>query len=93
MATMAISRDDAIDAEFETLAPASHRVNFPPKAARLGPSIEGQSDHAQLDLLRRAFGPDRPTHQPDRLTPSFLFFTLIAALVVFWVSGGKSLLY
>jgi hypothetical protein len=93
MAGIAISRKDAIDAEFETLAPASVRVNIPkspPKAAHAS-SMNGE--FAQLDLLRQAFEPDAKGGHPDGLTLPFLFFTLLAALAVFWVSGGRALLY
>lgn len=93
MAGIAISREDAIDAEFETLAPASMRVNIPqspPKAAHTG-AMNGE--FAQLDLLRQAFEPEAAGRHPDSLTLPFLFFTLLAALAVFWVSGGRALLY
>lgn len=93
MAAIAISRDDVIDAEFETLAPATLRVNasqFKPKTVS---SFQSDAETAQLDLLRKPIDPENAGSHPDGLTPSFLLFTLLAAFAVFWVSGGRTLLY
>ncbi len=47
-----------------------------------------------LALLRaNALTRGRESDQPEQLTPAFLFFTFVAAMVVFWVSGGHALLY
>ncbi len=83
-----------IDAEFETISrdtiakftssamtPSETPASTGPNASRLD----------QLSLLRG--DGDKATSHPDRLTPAFMFFTLLAAFVVFWVSGGHVLLY
>ena len=77
-----------IDAEFETVArDVSAKSMSPPPPT----SSAVVADH--LSLLREdGIGTPTTTH-PDQLTPSFMFFTLIAAFVVFWVSGGHVLLY
>ena len=93
MAVAAISREDAIDAEFETISPASLRVNIPRQlSANAGPA-DIPAVGGQLDLLRKSAGDHAQGEHPNGLTPQFILFTLIAAFVVFWVSGGHVLLY
>ena len=89
----AISREDAIDAEYETLAPAATRANFPQSPAFAASTHDLPVRDAQLDLLRRVLNDHPEGDHPDALTLPFLSLTLIAALVVFWVSGGHALLY
>ncbi len=77
-----------IDAEFETVtrgAPLKSTPSLPDTLSAAGP------DHLSL-LREEGTGMPATTH-PNQLTPSFMFFTLIAAFVVFWVSGGHVLLY
>jgi Ca2+-binding RTX toxin-like protein len=85
---------NVIDAEFETVS----RDSVAKFASSLFTHAETPASNEantrapdQLSLLR-SDGADATTH-PDRLTPAFMFFTLLAAFVVFWVSGGHVLLY
>jgi hypothetical protein len=93
MAAIAISREDVIDAEFETLTPRIVPVTrvAPNLSPRQGADVNSGQD--QLDILRNAFEPQGKTELPDTLSPTFIIFTAIAAFAVFWVSGGHVLLY
>ena len=85
---------NVIDAEFETVARdgvAKFTSSlFTPAETRASVDVNTRAPD-QLSLLR-SDGVE-PTSHPDRLTPAFMFFTLLAAFVVFWVSGGHVLLY
>jgi hypothetical protein len=85
---------NVIDAEFETVARDSvakfTSSLFTPTETPA--SIEANTSAPDQLSLLRSDGADATTH-PDRLTPAFMFFTLLAAFVVFWVSGGHVLLY
>ena len=86
------SGGNIIDAEFETVS-RDTVVAFTSSlfAAPPAPVNTETTPLDQLSLLRgEAAG---QTSQPDRLSPAFMFFTLLAAFVVFWVSGGHVLLY
>jgi hypothetical protein len=82
---MSLSADNIIDAEFETVLVAKRAAPVAvPEAAEFSPAND-------LSLLRGHA--QTKENAPEQLTPAFLFFTLIAASVVFWVSGGHALLY
>ncbi len=86
---MSLSADNIIDAEFETVLVAKRATPVTVRpAAEVSP---GKDEGNDLSLLRGHAQPQ--DNAPEQLTPAFLFFTLIAALVVFWVSGGHALLY
>lgn len=83
-----------IDAEFETIsrdsaAKFSATLFTPANTSALPVTNAASTD--QLSFLRSDGA--ATTKHPDRLTPAFMFFTVLAALVVFWVSGGHVLLY
>ena len=79
-----------IDVEFETVVPAVV-PEYRPKAVASTKPAAGPVE--SLSILRGADPQSVTGQQPDQLTPSFLFFTALAALVVFWVCGGRFLLY
>jgi hypothetical protein len=86
--TMPLNMDSIIDAEFETIMPLARAEPAP------GPSASAAIHAADgLSLLRGSNPAQSKSAGPDELTPSFLFFTFLAAMVVFWVSGGRALLY
>ncbi len=88
---MSLNMDSIIDAEFETVLPVKRSEPASPRAVSEFPSPVISIDG--LALLREK-GPIRPdSDQLEQLTPAFLFFTFIAAVAVFWVSGGHALLY
>ncbi|MGL4489977.1 MAG: hypothetical protein ACRCU5_11100 [Rhizobiaceae bacterium] len=91
MAVISISHDDVIDVEFETV------VNQDKLRSRALPKAEQRpvqpTSPDQLAMLRDQFSDPATTSQPDALSPTFLIVTLICAFVVFWVSGGHTLLY
>ncbi len=91
MAVISISHDDVIDVEFETVS-SSAKPMVAPVASRVSSAKVAQSVD-QLSLLRDQFADPRATSQPDQLSPTFLFVTLVCAFIVFWVSGGHALLY
>jgi hypothetical protein len=88
---LSLIMDSIIDAEFETVLPAKRSEPPSPRVVSEFPAPVISTDG--LALLREK-GPARPeSDQPEQLTPAFLFFTFIAAVAVFWVSGGHALLY
>ncbi len=85
---------NVIDAEFETVSRdsvAKFASSLFTPSETPPPLVTNTGPLDQLSLLR-SDGADA-SNQPDRLTPAFMFFTLLAAFVVFWVSGGHVLLY
>jgi hypothetical protein len=88
---MTMNLDGIIDAEFETVLPARRAEPAPPRAAVDFSAAEEPADGLELLRANSAAQPDYD--QPEQLTPGFLFFTAVAALAVFWVSGGHALLY
>lgn len=85
---------NVIDAEFETVSRdsvAKFASSLFTPSETPPPLVTNASPLDQLSLLR-SDDADASNH-PDRLTPAFMFFTLLAAFVVFWVSGGHVLLY
>lgn len=83
--------DGVIDAEFETVLPTGKIAAVVARPAILPSTPDFVSD--SLALLRGGQKESARTDQPDQLTPTFLLFTFLAAAVVFWVSGGRALLY
>lgn len=91
MAVISISHDDVIDVEFETVSSGEKPIAAP--LARKDASATSANSIDQLSILRDQFADPRTTSQPDQLSPTFLFVTLVCAFIVFWVSGGHALLY
>ncbi len=91
MAVISISQDDVIDVEFETVA--SGEKPMVAMRPRSEPGVSSSQVPDQLSLLRDQFSDPRKSTHPDNLSPTFLLATLICAFVVFWVSGGHTLLY
>jgi hypothetical protein len=89
--SQSLNLDSIIDAEFETVLPASRAEPVQPRAAAGFPAPANPDDG--LELLRENSPARANNRQPEQLTPGFLFFTAVAALAVFWVSGGHALLY
>jgi hypothetical protein len=89
--SLSLDLDSIIDAEFETVLPQRRAKPAAPRPAAeyLSPfdPVDG------LELLRGNGLVQPKSGQPEQLTPGFLFFTAVAALAVFWVSGGHALLY
>ena len=88
---MSLDLDSIIDVEFETVLPA--RRAEPDKARQVPECPASVSITDSLALLRCDNAGSSEKGQPEQLTPAFLFFTFLAAIVVFWVSGGHALLY
>jgi hypothetical protein len=89
MAGISISHDDIIDVEFETIT-----YGFGSKtASKNGTENESRPSADHLALLREQFSHPQESTHPDALSPTFLAATLFCAFVVFWVSGGHTLLY
>lgn len=88
MTAGSLAGGNIIDAEFETV---TRGASVKSMSSLTNTSSAAVSDH--LSLLREEDTGAPATTHPDQLTPSFMFFTLIAAFVVFWVSGGHVLLY
>jgi hypothetical protein len=91
MAAISISHDDVIDVEFETVSSGEKPIAMP--LAKRDARATPPNSVDQLSLLREQFADPRATSQPDQLSPTFLFVTLVCAFFVFWVSGGHALLY
>jgi hypothetical protein len=85
-----IGAGNIIDAEFETVVPAAVPEVRTGGTMRPVPAVEPSEG---LSILRGADPESIRGGQPDQLTPSFLLFTAFAALAVFWVCGGRFLLY
>ena len=88
---MQLDLDSVIDVEFETVLPG--RRTEPDKARPVPEFPASVLASDSLSLLRGNDAGCLDKGQPEQLTPAFLFFTFIAAVVVFWVSGGRALLY
>ncbi len=88
---MTLNTDSVIDAEFETVLPAMRTGPVVARTAHVFPEAADSAD--DLSLLRANDAVPPKNEQPEQLTPAFLFFTFVAALAVFWVSGGHALLY
>ena len=88
---MSLNMDSIIDADFETVLPAKQAGTVAPRAVSEFPAPVNSTDG--LALLRANALTGTQNAQPEQLTPAFLFFTFVAAMVVFWVSGGRALLY
>ena len=89
-ASAMIDAGNIIDAEFETVVPVvapEQRIS-----AKARPMTALHSSET-LSILRGTDPDAARGGQPDQLTPSFLLFTAFAALAVFWVCGGRFLLY
>ena len=89
-ASAMIDAGNIIDAEFETVIPA---VVPEVRATAHMRSIPAFEPSESLSILRGADPDSSRGGQPNQLTPSFLFFTAFAAFAVFWVCGGRFLLY
>jgi hypothetical protein len=89
--SQSLNLDSIIDAEFETVLPASRAGPAQLRAAPEYPVPDVSADG--LELLRGNGPALAKNEQPEQLTPTFLFFTAVAAFAVFWVSGGHALLY
>jgi hypothetical protein len=89
-ASTMIDAGNIIDAEFETVVPAVAPEVRP--AANLRP-IAAVEPSEGLSILRGTDPSSMRGGQPDQLSPSFLLFTALAAFAVFWVCGGRFLLY
>jgi hypothetical protein len=89
-ASAMIDAGNIIDAEFETVVPA---VAPELRASTKARPILATGTSETLSILRGADPEGARGGQPDQLTPSFLLFTAIAAFAVFWVCGGRFLLY
>lgn len=89
MAGARISYNDIIDVEFETVCQRA----TPKVLLKSAPDSAPAPAADQLALLRAEFSDLQSGSHPDVLSPAFLCATLICALVVFWVSGGYTLLY
>jgi hypothetical protein len=92
MATASTMADAAniIDAEFETVIPSVMPEVRRPASMPVLPVVEPSEG---LSILRGTDPLAARGQQPDDLSPSFLLFTALAALAVFWVCGGRFLLY
>ncbi len=88
---MPLNLDSIIDVEFETVLPVKRSEPAAPRTASEFPAPMISADG--LALLRGKMPNPPKGGQPEQLTPAFLFFTFLAAMVVFWVSGGHALLY
>ena len=86
-------RRDVIDAEFETVDPASRGEatprpsDFPGRGAAVAGAA---SETSSLDILKRAEAPPRPRRQSGG--PAFWAFGLCLVAAAFWISGGHALL-
>lgn len=89
-ASTMIDAGNIIDVEFETVVPVVLPEVRPLANVRSKPAIEPSE---ALSILRGTDPGGVRGAQPDQLTPSFLLFTAIAALTVFWVCGGRFLMY
>ena len=89
-ASAMIDAGNIIDAEFETVVPVIVPEQRP--SAKLRPMPVPHASET-LSILRGSDPDAARGGQPDQLTPSFLLFTAFAALAVFWVCGGRFLLY
>jgi hypothetical protein len=89
-ASAMIDAGNIIDAEFETVIPAVTPEVRPTAPVRSMPAFEPSEG---LSILRGSDPDASRGGQPDQLTPSFLLFTAFAAFAVFWVCGGRFLLY
>jgi hypothetical protein len=85
------ANNSIIDAEFETITHAIGSAAPTPLKLDKISTIAPNADN--LSLLRNDSVDERVATHPDNLTPTFMLFTLVAAFVVFWVSGGHVLLY
>lgn len=85
-----IGAGNIIDAEFETVIPAVAPEVRTTSSMRPVAAVEPSEG---LSILRGTDPEAMRGGQPDQLTPSFLLFTAFAALAVFWVCGGRFLLY
>lgn len=89
--TISLNMDSIIDAEFETVMPVTRAEPASPRLFVEVPAPVVAADG--LALLRASHPEDAQSSHPEQLTPAFLVFTFLAAMVVFWVSGGHALLY
>lgn len=79
-----------VDVEFETVVPVvqpEKRQSAKPDHKAPALAVPG------LSILRGNDPGSARGSQPDDLSPSFLLFTAIAAFAVFFVCGGRFLLY
>ncbi len=89
--TISLNMDSIIDAEFETVRPVTRAEPASSRPAEEIPTPVIATDG--LSLLRAGNTENAQSSHPEQLTPTFLLFTFVAAMVVFWVSGGHALLY
>jgi hypothetical protein len=89
-ASTTMNAGNVIDAEFETVIPVVVPEVRRSQSVNSVPVVEPSEG---LSILRGADPDTIRGGQPDQLTPTFLLFTAFAALAVFWVCGGRFLLY
>ncbi|MGB8816935.1 MAG: hypothetical protein WCC66_03340 [Rhizobiaceae bacterium] len=91
MPALLMDADSIIDAEFESVVP-QHSAAGAVKPKLVVPQVQ-ITDGEGLSILRGDNPQANGGDLPEQLTPAFLFFTALAAFAVFWVCGGRVLLY